>query len=92
MAKFTILEQGQEPGKDQWFARCLYEDEATDATVIIDGEVLRYFKQQGVAGFPMIVEAALDAAEEVDWHPTQVAVLMNTPILRAMVARFQHNG
>ena len=58
-------------------------------TVIIDGEVLRYFKQQGVSSFPMIIEAALDAAQEVDWHPTQVAVLMDTPILRSMMARLQ---
>lgn len=41
-AKYTILEQGREPGKDQWYARCLYEDQATDVTVIVDGEVLRH--------------------------------------------------
>jgi ABC-type molybdate transport system permease subunit len=91
-AKYAILEQGQEPGKDQWYARCLYEDQVTDVTVIIDGAVLRYLKQRGVFSFPMIVEAALDAAQEVDRHPKQVAVLMDTPILQSMLAKFRHDG
>jgi hypothetical protein len=89
MVKYTILEQGQEPGKDEWYARCLYEDQATDVTVIIDGEVLRYLNEKGVSSFPMIIEAALDAAQEIDWHPKQVAVLTDTPILKTMVARLQ---
>ena len=88
-AKYTILEQGREPGKDQWYARCLYEDQAADVTVIIDGDVLRYLKEKGVSNFPSIIEAALDAAQEVDWHPKQVAVLTDTPILKTMVARLQ---
>jgi hypothetical protein len=88
-SKYTILEQGREPGKDQWYAHCLYEDHTTDVTVIIDGEVLRHFEQQGVSSFSAIIEAALDAAQEVDWHPKQVAILLDTPILETMVASLQ---
>ena len=92
MAKFTILEEGQEPGKNQWYARCLYEDNTSDVTVIIDGQVLDELKQQGVSSFPIIVEAAIDAAQEVDWQPKQVAVLKDTPILHTMIGRFRRLG
>jgi len=92
MIIFTILEQGQEPGKDQWYARCLYGDNAADVTVIIDRQVLDELKERGISGFSRIVEAALHAAHEVDEHPTQVAVLKGTPILQSMIARLQHTG
>ena len=90
MATFTILEQGQEPRKDQRYARCLYGD--TDVTVILDGEVLDHFKREGVTDFPVIVAAALDAAEEVDGVPPQVAVLRETPIVNVMLAPFRHDS
>ena len=61
-------------------------------TVIIDRQVLDELKQQGVSSFPIIVEAAIDSAQEVDWQPKQVAVLKDTPILHTMVARFRRHG
>jgi hypothetical protein len=90
MATFTILEQGQEPGKNQRYARCLYGD--TDVTVIIDGEVLDDFNNRGITNFPLIVEAALDVADDVDGVPQQVAVLRETPIRDSMVAQFRRHA
>ena len=87
MESFTILEHGQEPGKPQRYARCLYGNPATDVTVIIDDQVLERLARLGVSDFPRIVRGALDAAQKVDGSPQQVAVLLDTPILDAMIAR-----
>jgi vacuolar-type H+-ATPase subunit F/Vma7 len=87
MARFKILTQGQESGKDEWYAQCLYGEHDTDVTVIISGEVLALFKSMGVSSFPAVVEAALEAAEEVDWNPKQVVVFMESPILQTMMTR-----
>ena len=75
--------------KDEWYAQCLYGDNDTDVTVIISGQVLAHLKRIGVSSFPVVVEAALEAAEEVDWDPKQVVVLMDSPLLQKMMVRFR---
>jgi hypothetical protein len=86
MAEFTILEQGQEPGKPQRFARCLYGDSAIEITVIIGDDVLTELSRRGVTSFPAVIGAALDAAQAVDRNPKQVVVLKDTPILKTIIA------
>ena len=81
--------KGKESGKDEWYAQCLYGDNDTDVTVIISGQVLAHLKRIGVSSFPVVVEAALEAAEEVDWDPKQVVVLMDSPLLQKMMVRFR---
>ena len=82
MARFRILNQGQESNKDEWYAQCLYGEHDTDVTVIISGQVLGLLKSMGVSSFPAVVEAALEEAEEVDWNLKQVVVFMDSPIFR----------
>jgi len=91
MANFRILDQGQESGKDEWYAQCLYGEHDTDVTVIISGQVLEYLKSIGVSSFPVVVEAALEAAEEIDWDPKQVVVFMDSPILQKIITRVQQH-
>jgi len=89
MAKFTILEQGQESGKDEWFAQCLYGDNDREVTVIVSGEVLEHLKSIGVSSFPVVVKASLEAADEADRDATQVVVFMDSPLLPKMMSRFR---
>jgi hypothetical protein len=49
MAKFTILEQGQDSGKDEWHAHCLYGESDREVTVIVHGQVLEDLKSNGVS-------------------------------------------
>ena len=92
MAKFTILEQGQESGKDEWYAHCLYGENDREVTVIVHGQVLEDLKSNGVSNFPVVVKAALEAADEVDVAATQVVVFMDSPLFTKMKARFRQGA
>jgi len=59
--------------------------------VIISGQVLEYLKSIGVSSFPVVVEAALEAAEEIDWDPKQVVAFMDSPILQKIITRVQQH-
>ena len=89
MARFRILNQGQESNKDEWYAQCLYGENDTDVTVIISEQVLACLKTIGVTSFPLVVEAALEEADGVDWEPKQVVVLMDSPLFQKLMTRFQ---
>lgn len=88
MTQFTILEQGRDGDKDQWFARCIYGQANTDVTVIFSGDVLNDLKEKGVTNFSLIVEKALEAAQQVEWGPNQVVIFRNTPIYDTLMATF----
>ena len=82
MAKFRILDQGQESGKDEWYAQCLYGEHDTDVTVIISGQVLEYLKSIGSPVFLLWSKQRL---------PKQVVVFMDSPILQKMITRVQQH-
>lgn len=88
MTPFTILEQGRDADKDQWYARCIYGKANTEVTVILSGDVMERLKEQGVTDFPLIVEKALEAARQVEWGPNQVVIFYNTPIYHDLMASF----
>ena len=44
-------------------------------------------KSNGVSNFPVVVKAALEAADEVDGAATQVVVFMDSPLFPKMKAR-----
>jgi len=60
-----------------------------EVTVIVHGQVLEDLKSNGVSNFPVVVKAALEAADEVDVAATQVVVFMDSPLFPKMKARFR---